>query len=164
MPPGSSASNRSGSIEFANFQRVLDVNLTAYAQITQILMPDLLEAMPGSAVVGIASIDALVGHPVVPAYCASKAGLVGLTRSMAAALGPQGLRVNAVCPGYIDTPMIAEGLAIPELRETFAAKSALKRLGEPEDIARVVRFLLSPDAGFVAGQAIVADGGVTAID
>jgi NAD(P)-dependent dehydrogenase (short-subunit alcohol dehydrogenase family) len=59
-----------GSIEFANFQRVLDVNLTAYAQITQILMPDLLEAMPGSAVVGIASIDALVGHPVVPAYCA----------------------------------------------------------------------------------------------
>jgi NAD(P)-dependent dehydrogenase (short-subunit alcohol dehydrogenase family) len=152
-----------GSIEFANFQRVLDVNLTAYAQITQILMPDLLEAMPGSAVVGIASIDALVGHPVVPAYCASKAGLVGLTRSMAAALGPQGLRVNAVCPGYIDTPMIAEGLAIPELRETFAAKSALKRLGEPEDIARVVRFLLSPDAGFVTGQAIVADGGVTAI-
>ena len=64
---------------------MLDVNLIAYATITQILMPDLLEAVPGSAVVGIASIDALVGHPVVPAYCASKAGLVGLTRSMAAA-------------------------------------------------------------------------------
>jgi NAD(P)-dependent dehydrogenase (short-subunit alcohol dehydrogenase family) len=151
-----------GSIDFANFQRVLDVNLTAFALVTQALLPD-LEPNPGSSVVGIASIDALIGMAVVPAYCASKSGLLGLTRSMADELGPKGIRVNAVCPGFIDTPMSAGGLAVPEVRERWESSSALKRIGRPEDIAGVVRFLLSDDAGFVTGQAIVADGGVTAI-
>jgi NAD(P)-dependent dehydrogenase (short-subunit alcohol dehydrogenase family) len=153
-----------GDIDFANFQRVLDVNLTALARLTQVLLPDLRAAGRGSAIVGIASIDALIGNAVVPAYCASKSGLLGLTRSMAATLGPEGIRVNAVCPGYIETAMTADGLAIPGMREQWAAASALKRIGQPDDIARVVRFLLSADAGFVTGQAIVADGGVLAVD
>jgi NAD(P)-dependent dehydrogenase (short-subunit alcohol dehydrogenase family) len=153
-----------GSIDFANFRRVLDVNLTALATVTQTLLPDLEAANPGSAVVGIASIDGLVGSAVVPAYCASKAGVLGLTRSMAATLGPTGIRVNAVCPGYIETPMMAEGLAIPGVREHFASAAPLQRIGQPEDIATVVRFLLSEDAGFITGQAVVADGGVVAVD
>jgi NAD(P)-dependent dehydrogenase (short-subunit alcohol dehydrogenase family) len=153
-----------GGVDFANFQRVLDVNLTALARLAQALLPDLRAALPGSAIVGIASIEALIGNAMVPAYCASKSGLLGLTRSMAATLGPEGIRVNAVCPGYIETAMTAEGLAIPGLREAWTASAALKRIGEPEDIARVVRFLLSPDAGFVTGQAIVVDGGVLAVD
>jgi NAD(P)-dependent dehydrogenase (short-subunit alcohol dehydrogenase family) len=153
-----------GEIDFANFQRVLDVNLTAVARITQLLLPDLQHANPGSAVVAIASIDAYVGNPVVPAYCSSKAGLLGLVRSMAATLGPQQIRVNAVCPGYVETAMTADGLAIPGVRETFEAASALKRVGQPEDIATVARFLLSADASFVTGQAIVADGGVLAVE
>ena len=152
-----------GSIDFTNFQRVLDVNLVAFARITQELLPDLQAAMPGSAVVGIASIDGLVGSAVVPAYCASKSGVLGLTRSMAATLGPTGIRVNAVCPGYIETPMMADGLAVPGVREHFAGAAPLGRIGQPEDIATVVRFLLSDDAGFVTGQAIAVDGGVTAI-
>ena len=153
-----------GAIDVANFRRVLDVNLTALAMVTQAFLPDLEDANPGSAVVGIASIDGLVGSAVVPAYCASKSGVLGLTRSMAATLGPTGIRVNAVCPGYIETPMMADGLAIPGVREHFAAAAPLGRLGRPEDIATVVRFLLSDDAAFVTGHAMVADGGVIAVD
>jgi NAD(P)-dependent dehydrogenase (short-subunit alcohol dehydrogenase family) len=153
-----------GGIDFVNFQRVLDVNLTAFARLTQLLVSDLEDASPGSAVVGIASIEALIGNAAVPAYCSSKAGMLGLTRSMAATLGPRGIRVNAVCPGFIETPMLAEALAIPDFREQWESASALKRIGQPDDIARVVRFLLSSDAGFVTGQTIVADGGVLAVD
>ncbi len=153
-----------GLIDFDQFQRVLDVNLTAHARITQLLLPDLREASPGSAVVGIASIEGVIGHAAIPAYCSSKSGLIGLTRSMAATLGPEGIRVNAVCPGYIDTPMLAPTLAWPELRAGYLKSSLLGRLGQPEDIAGVVRFLLSADAAFITGQAIVADGGVTAVD
>lgn len=153
-----------GRIDFDHFRRVLDVNLTAHARITQLFLPDLKAANPGSAVVGIASIEAIIGHGAIPAYCSSKAGLVGLTRSMAATLGPEGIRVNAVCPGYIETPMLAPALAIADMRERCISSSVLGRLGQPEDIAGVVRFLLSADAGFVTGQAVVADGGTTAVD
>jgi NAD(P)-dependent dehydrogenase (short-subunit alcohol dehydrogenase family) len=152
-----------GDVDFANFQRVLDVNLVAFARITQLLLPDLRAAGEGSAIVGVASIDALVGNAVIPAYCSSKAGLLGLVRSMAATLGPEGIRVNGVCPGFIDTPMLAPGLAIPEVRESFESAAALRRVGQPDDIGSVVRFLLSADAGFVTGQAIVVDGGVLAV-
>jgi NAD(P)-dependent dehydrogenase (short-subunit alcohol dehydrogenase family) len=151
-----------GAVDFVNFQRVLDVNLVAFARISQLLVADVREA-EGGAIVGIASIDALVGSARNPAYCSSKAGMLGLVRSMAATLGPEGIRVNAVCPGYIDTPMLAAGLAIPEVRTSFEAAAALRRIGRPDDIAGVVRFLLSADAGFVTGQAIVADGGVLAV-
>jgi len=152
-----------GEVDFASFQQVLDVNLVAFARITQLLLPDLRSSGDGASVVGIASIDALVGNAMIPAYCSSKAGLLGLVRSMAAALGPEGIRVNGVCPGFIDTPMLAPGLAFPEVRESFESAAALRRIGRPEDIAGVVRFLLSEDAAFVTGQAIVADGGVLAV-
>jgi NAD(P)-dependent dehydrogenase (short-subunit alcohol dehydrogenase family) len=153
-----------GDVDFTNFQRVLDVNLTAYARIIQELLPDLEEVGLGAAVVGISSIDALLGNAMIPAYCSSKAAVLGLTRSMAATLGPRGIRVNAVCPGYIETPMLEMGLSVPGVRERFEEESALKRIGQPEDIATVVRFLLSDDAAFVTGQTIVVDGGVTAIN
>lgn len=151
-----------GAIDFDSFGRVLDVNLTSFARISQLVLPDLVAAGTGSAIVGISSIEALVGNGVVPAYCSSKAAMLGLVRSMAGALGPQGIRVNAVCPGYIDTPMIEMGLAIDEVREAFVTSSALRRLGTPDDIAGVVRFLLSAEAAFITGQSIVVDGGVTA--
>ena len=150
-----------GVIDFARCDKLLSVNLTAHARITQLLLPDLIAANPGSAIVGIASIEGIVGHGAIPSYCASKSGLIGLTRSLADALGPKGIRANAVCPGYIDTPMLA---ATGASKEAYAASTVLRRMGEPEDIAGVVRFLLSADASFVTGQAVVADGGVTAVD
>jgi NAD(P)-dependent dehydrogenase (short-subunit alcohol dehydrogenase family) len=140
-----------------SWARVLDVNLRAEALLVRALLPD-LRAQPGSAVVGIASIDALVGHAIIPAYNASKSGLLGLTRSLADALAEQGIRVNAVCPGYIDTPMLAPVLERGQRR--MLKQVPLGRLGQPVDIARAVRFLMSDDAAYITGEHLVVDGGL----
>ena len=146
------------------FRSVLSVNLEAEAVLVRELLPALREANPGSAIVGISSIEGLIGHGNIPAYTASKHALIGLTRSLAARLGHEGIRINAVCPGYIATPMflpIVEGN--PEALAGFERKIPMGRLGKPEEIGRLVRFLLSDDASYVHGGAFVADGGVTAV-
>jgi NAD(P)-dependent dehydrogenase (short-subunit alcohol dehydrogenase family) len=127
------------------------------------LLPLLLAARPGSAVVGVASIDGLVGQGLIPSYNATKAGLLGVTRSFAHRFGREGIRVNAVCPGFIDTPMMAPTMANPETRARLELTTALGRVAQPEEIARVIRFLLCDDASFVHGAAVVADGGFTAV-
>jgi NAD(P)-dependent dehydrogenase (short-subunit alcohol dehydrogenase family) len=142
---------------------VLNINLRAEGYLVSALLPELRAANPGSAVVGIASIEGLIGHGSIPSYVASKHGLIGLTRSLAHRLGPEGIRANAVCPGYVDTPMLAPTIATPAARATFVKKVPLGRLAEPDDIARVVRFLLSAESAYVNGAAIVVDGGTTAV-
>lgn len=148
------------AVDWDKWDRLMSVNLTAEARLVQLLLPD-FEKQAGSAIVGIASIEGLLGHAFIPSYCASKAGLIGLTRSLADYLGPKGIRVNAVCPGYIDTPMLN---ADENMKAGYTASTVLRRMGQPADIAGAVRFLLSEDASFITGQAIAVDGGVTAVD
>ena len=139
---------------------VLDVNLRAYPLLVRALLEDLVRNR-GSAVVGIASINAILGNANNPAYGASKAGLLGASRSMADRLAADGVRVNSVCPGYVRTPMLMPGLeANPALGERLTAQTMLGRLAEPTEIATTVRFLLSDDASYITAEELVVDGGV----
>jgi NAD(P)-dependent dehydrogenase (short-subunit alcohol dehydrogenase family) len=149
-------------IDEAAWDAVLDVNLRAEAMLVKELLPWLREVGAGAAIVGIASVEALSGNGMLPAYCASKAGLLGLTRSMAHAFAAEGIRVNAVCPGAVDTPMLAPLLNLPQARARLEERIPMHRIADPMDIAKVVRFLLSDDAAYVTGTYVVVDGGMTA--
>ena len=151
-----------GVIDVATWDAVLATHLRGYAFVVQACVDELRRAGPGSAIVGIASIEGLVGHGAIPSYTAAKHGMIGLTRSLAHRLGGDGIRVNAVCPGYIETPMLAPAIGDPDARARMEARIPLGRLGDPSDVAAVVRFLLSDEARYVHGAAVVVDGGVTA--
>ena len=139
------------------WRRVLDVNLSGALHCTQSLLP-LLRRRGGGRIVNFSSILAVAGFPGQTAYAAAKAGLLGLTRVWARELGPAGITVNAVVPGYIDTAM--NSAAAVEFRKAIVARTALRRLGTADDVARVCLFLASDDAAFVTGAAIPVDGGL----
>jgi len=149
-------------IDVDSWDQVLATHLRAYAFIVRAVFPELRRAGPGAAVVGISSIEGLVGHGAIPSYTAAKHGMIGLTRSLAHRLGPEGVRVNAVCPGYIETPMLAPAIGDADARAQLESHIPLGHLGAPADVAAVVRFLLSDEARYVHGAAVVVDGGVTA--
>ncbi len=147
-------------IDWSVWQQVIDIHLNAYGRIAAALVPH-LTARPGGAIVGISSINGIIGNGANPAYNAAKSGIIGLTRSLAHGLGPRGVRANAVSPGYIVTPMTAASRSSDTLVERWIASTPLGRLGQPEEIGRVARFLLSDEASFLTGQVIAVDGGVT---
>jgi NAD(P)-dependent dehydrogenase (short-subunit alcohol dehydrogenase family) len=140
---------------------LIEVNLRAYAMVVQAFLTHLRANAPDAAVVGIASIHGIVANPANPAYAASKAGVLGLTRSMALRFAGEGIRVNAICPGFIDTPMLPD---TPVVRERFADGAPMGRLGRPAEIGTTARFLLSTDASFITGTFVVVDGGITVKD
>jgi len=142
------------------WDHVQDVNLRAVFRLTRAAIPHLI-ASPAGRIINTASVMAEGTDYGLAAYCASKAGVLGLTRTLALELGRHGVTANALLPGAIRTGMTRESFAQPEVAEVWARKSVLRRLGEPLDVARVALFLASDDAGFVTGQALAADGGLT---
>ncbi|SEG25538.1 3-oxoacyl-[acyl-carrier protein] reductase [Thermomonospora echinospora] len=141
----------------ADWTRVLEINLSAPFRLARAAAPA-LAGQPGAAIVNVCSI-AVTGFAGQAAYDASKGGLLSLTRSLAVELGPLGVRANAVCPGFIDTPMLdASGLR--GLAEKVAARLPLGRCGHPEEVAAAIVWLLGTSAGYVTGQALFVDGGM----
>lgn len=140
------------------FDQVMDINFKgAYFTVKQAL--PLLNA--GASVVLNTSVVAHVGFPAASVYSASKAALLSLVRTLSADLAGRGIRVNAVSPGPTETPIFGRSGLPEEVKQGFGEQVPLKRLGRPEEIARAVLFLASPDSSFLAGTEIVADGGVS---
>ncbi len=142
--------------------RTIDINLTTAAVMTHELADDLAASGEG-AIVYISSIEGYFGHAWLPAYCTSKAGLLGLARAAGHELAPRGVRINCVCPGAIETPMLAPLLESDDFRNSITTRTPLGRVGRPDDIADTIVFLLSPQARFITGTSLVVDGGLTSI-
>lgn len=155
-----------------HWQRTLDVNLTGPMLIARAALPSLIEGGGGSIVV-VSSIAAIVGSPDSVAYMASKAGLLGLVRSIAVDYGPLGVRANAVLPGWVTTEIGDRGADQLAGREEISREAAyatltrdvpLRRPGTPEEVAACCAFLASDDSSFVTGATLTVDGGSTAVD
>lgn len=141
------------------WDRVIGINLTGVWLCMKHQIPLMLEG-GGGAIVNAASIAGLVALPHAASYVAAKHGVIGLTRSAAIDHATRNLRVNAICPGVIDTPMVQNsGAATAAGREALAAGHPVKRLGTPQEIAAAVLFLCSDAASFITGHALAADGG-----
>ena len=141
------------------WSRVMNVNLRAFTHLVRIALPTLRAAGPGAAIVGVSSVEGWIGHKFLAAYCASKAGLLGLVRSYAHALARDGIRVNAVCPGLIRTPLTKDHFSKPEILKEYFRDIPLGRGGEASEVAAAALFLASDAASFITGATLLVDGG-----
>jgi NAD(P)-dependent dehydrogenase (short-subunit alcohol dehydrogenase family) len=142
-----------------DFRKVVDVNLVSVFQATQRAARTMVAQGIRGAIINMSSINAVVAIPRIPAYCASKGGVMQLTKSAALALAPHGIRVNAVGPGSIDTEMLAAVVASPEAKETALSRTPLRRFGTAREIGDTVAFLASDKASYITGETIYVDGG-----
>ena len=145
----------------AEFERVVGVNLTG---VWLCLRREIQEMLPrgGGAIVNTASVAGLVGWKFAAAYSATKHAVIGLTRSAALEYAKRDIRINAVCPGVIETPMAASAQDDESIRDIMIRKHAIGRLGQPEEVAAAVLWLCSPAASFIHGHALAVDGGYVA--
>jgi len=144
-----------------DWDRLFAINVRAVFLACKAAIP-VMRASGGGAIVNTASISGLAGDYAMVAYNASKGAIVNYTRSLALDCAAHGIRVNALCPGLIETPMATGGLADPIDRAHWLERIPMARTGRPEEMAAVIAFLASDDASYVTGAMMVADGGVTA--
>lgn len=149
--------------DLANWQRVIDVNLTGVFNCMAVQLAAMRES-GGGAIVNTASIMGLVGTAGGAAYCAAKHGVLGLTKVAAIEYAKYGIRVNAICPGFVDTPILGTGGArIPEqILDSKIMRAPMRRLASPSEVAELVVWLCSKHASFVTGASYVVDGGLLA--
>lgn len=167
--PASVLVNNAGMTGFKKFLRIRDdvwnrilaVNLNGVFYCCQAVVPDMIDAGWGR-IVNISSSSTHSGQPYMTHYVAAKAGVVGLTKSLALELGPEGITVNTIPPGFIDTPMLRNSESRGELAgsvDDHAQRTPVRRAGKPEDIAAACAFLVSDEAGYITGQVIGVNGG-----
>lgn len=150
-----------GEMSLADWNRVIAINLTGVFLGMRYQIPEMLK-VGGGAIINMASILGGVGFANASAYVAAKHGVVGLTKNAALEYATQGIRVNAVGPGFIHTPMVDEGLSDPDVQAFIAGKHAMQRMGQPEEVADLVIWLSSDAASFVTGAYYLVDGGYSA--
>jgi len=148
-------------VALSDWEDTLRVNLTSGYLAAKYQVPAMLKRKSGSIVFTSTFVGYTVGMPNMAAYAASKSGLVGLTQALAAELGPHGVRVNALLPGGTDTPMGRVVASTPEIVAYVRSLHALKRLAEPEEIAKAALYLASDASSFTTGSALLVDGGVS---
>ena len=141
------------------FRSVIDVNVTGTFLVTQRAAKTMVANGIEGAIVNMSSINAQLAIPTIAAYCASKGGVMQLTKASALALAPHNIRVNAVGPGSIDTAMMASVNANPEAMAMVMSRTPLKRIGTPREIGDVVAFLVGDKASYITGETIYVDGG-----
>ncbi|KQW20893.1 dehydrogenase [Afipia sp. Root123D2] len=142
-----------------DFRKVIDINLVGVFLAIQRAAKSMIANKIEGAIVNMSSINAVVAIPTIASYCASKGGVMQLTKATSLALAPHGIRVNAVGPGSIDTEMMAGVNANPEAMKMVMSRTPLQRIGLPREIGDVVAFLASPKASYITGETIYVDGG-----
>ena len=143
----------------AQWQRMLGVHLNGTFHCTRAVLPDMTAAGWGR-IVNTSSVAGLSGGgPGLAHYAAAKGGIIAFTKAIAQELGPAGITANAVAPGLIDTPMVKEAMVSDEIRRRAVEGAPVRRIGQPDDIAAAVAYLVSPEAGFVTGQVLSPNGG-----
>ena len=152
--------NRAAEHDLAVFTQVIDINLAGTMRTCTAARP--LLAATGGAIINLASIMSFLGGPLVPAYTASKGGVAQLTKALAVAYAPQGIRVNALAPGWIETPLTKPVRDDPTRSAQLLGRTPLGRLGQPDEVAGAALFLASPAARFVTGTILTVDGGFLA--
>ena len=148
----------------AEFDRVIRVNLKGAFLCGQAAARHMVETGRRGTIINLTSVNAVVAHPVLVHYAASKGGIAMLTKGMAVALAPHGIRVNAIGPGTVNTPINANFFSMPGMKERFLMRTPMGRIAEADEIARVAVFLASDDASYVTGTTIYADGGRLALN
>ncbi|MEH0421298.1 SDR family NAD(P)-dependent oxidoreductase [Streptomyces sp. B21-083] len=158
---GKDGFTRFADLSVTDWQRVVDINLNGVFHCVQSALPDMVKARWGR-IVNISSSSTHSGQPYMAHYVAAKSAVNGLTKSLALELGPKGITVNAVPPGFIDTPMLRTAETNQQLGGTIEdhiARTPVRRVGRPEDIAATCSFLIGEEAGYITGQIIGVNGG-----